>query len=66
MPTRPPVGAEERLMDRAARYFVFADRFGWTTDQVDASPALVVDRMLIVAQVRDELQDEAQRAADRG
>jgi len=49
-------------MDEAATYFMFADRFGWTPDQVDELPAVLADRMLVIAQVRDEVQAEASRS----
>lgn len=46
------------MMEATARYFFFADRFGWTSDQVDGERAWLVDRLPTVAAVHRELEEE--------
>lgn len=60
---RPANGLLERLMDQAIDYFWWADRFGWTPDQVDAMPYLKRERIRTVAEVVDEVQRDKDRAA---
>ena len=50
-------------MDQAATYFLFANRFGWTPEQVDSSPAVIIDRLQVIAQLWDEHQASQQRSA---
>lgn len=52
---------EERLLDEALYYSTFALAFTWTPDQVDDQPALLIDRMLIVMDVRGDLMAEQAR-----
>jgi hypothetical protein len=44
-------------------YFWFAERWGWTADQVDNSPQWLVDRLPGVAAVVDEIEEDKRRAA---
>ena len=39
-------------------YFLMADKFGWTPDQVDALPAPMADWILAIAGVVDEVKAE--------
>lgn len=48
-------------MDEAAYYHGFAKEYGWTPDQVDNAPALLVDRMMIVAHACHEIEAERNR-----
>ena len=52
-------------MDEALTYFSYAKEFGWTPQQVDEAPALLADRMLVVAQLNNEINNEHQSAAAR-
>ena len=65
LPTRPPVGPEETWCDEALRYFYFADQFGWTPTQVDAEPILIIDRLLVAARLKGEVEAERQQGAPR-
>lgn len=47
-------------MDEAAYYHDFAKEYGWTPDQVDNVPALLVDRMMVVARMCHEIEAERQ------
>jgi hypothetical protein len=60
---RAAVSDEDRRMERAAAYVAFADRWQWTPDTVDDLPAWLYDRMLAVAVIRDEVEEDRQRAA---
>lgn len=54
---------EDELLEDAAGYWWFAERFGWTPDQVDELPAWLAARLPTVAAVNDEIQaDEMKRA----
>jgi cytochrome bd-type quinol oxidase subunit 1 len=50
------MSVEERLLDRAITYFWYAEKFGWTIDEVDRQPTILLQRMLVVGRVRDELR----------
>jgi hypothetical protein len=39
-------------------YYMMAERFGWTPDQVDNLPAATADWLLAIAGVSDELKTE--------
>jgi len=52
-------------LEAAASYFWYADRFGWTPDQVDELPAWLRDRLPTVGAVYDEIKAERERAANR-
>ena len=61
---RPPraLPGEPELWERVYwDYWFFADRFHWTPEQVDAQPAVILDRLreveLTVAEWRDEQAD---------
>jgi hypothetical protein len=41
------------------RYFVCAERFGWTPAQTDDSPAVLVDWLIAIGSVVDEVKAEA-------
>lgn len=62
---RPAHGRLERLLDRAVDYYWWADRFGWTPDQVDAQPYLRRERIRTVAEVVDEVRRDKDRS-ERG
>ena len=47
-------------------YFWYADRFGWTPDQVDALPIEVATRLKPIAELYDEVVADKQRRAERG
>jgi hypothetical protein len=55
---RPAVGPEEEGLDRALRYWAFADRFGWTMQEVDAQPAAHLRRLLVIEDVVGALREE--------
>jgi hypothetical protein len=42
-------------MDEALYYFLFADTFGWTPEQVDDQSTLRIERMLTIFEVRAEV-----------
>jgi hypothetical protein len=44
--------------DEEWRYFKFADRFGWTPDQVDDLPAAKSDWLLAIADTLEEVKSE--------
>lgn len=52
---------EDRWYEETMQYFWFAERFGWTPDQVDNMPLRVIDRLPGVAAMYDEVQAERQR-----
>jgi hypothetical protein len=60
-PTREASSLEERALDEALYYAMFATAYGWTPHQVDEQPAVVVERLLVVAQIRAELAAETRR-----
>jgi hypothetical protein len=48
-------------MEEAAGYFFFAERFGWTPDQVDQLPVRLYDRLPAVAVIHDEVAQAKQQ-----
>jgi hypothetical protein len=42
--------------DREFRYFMLAERFGWTPTVVDEQPAVLLDWLLAIGQVVDEVK----------
>ena len=44
--------------DDEYRYFAFADRFGWTPNQVDEQPGYLLDWMLAIAALNEEVKAE--------
>ena len=48
------------MLEEAARYVAFADRWQWPPAVVDELPAWLHERMLIAATVKDELEAERQ------
>jgi len=56
---------EERLLDEAAYYYWFADRFGWTPDAVDRQSAIRLRRLMVVGDVVAEVAEEKRRAESR-
>lgn len=62
------MGEYERLLDQALDYYLWAERFGWTSRQVDDEPAWLLDRYAVIADAQAEARSrEARRqaAADR-
>lgn len=53
-------------MEEAATYFFFAERFGWTPDEVNAAPAYLTSRLPAVAAITDEIKRAREEAASRG
>jgi len=50
-------------MERAAAYAFFAERYGWTKQQVDEQPLWYISRLRDVAAISDEVRAEKQKAA---
>jgi hypothetical protein len=44
--------------DREWRYFVLAEKFGWTPQQVDEQPAALLDWLIAIAGVKSEVEAE--------
>jgi hypothetical protein len=44
--------------DNQYRYFLLAERFGWTPSQVDNEPAVMLDWLLAIGNVVDEVKSE--------
>jgi hypothetical protein len=44
--------------DEQYRYFILAERFGWTPAEADEQPAALVDWMLAIAGVVEEVKSE--------
>lgn len=63
MPVRDAVGREDDLYERTMHYLWFADRFGWTPEQVDDQPQWFLSRAAEVAAVLDEVRAENAEAA---
>jgi hypothetical protein len=58
-PVAPPHPGEPELWERVFRdYWFWADRFGWTPEQVDAQPVIVLDRLREVTVVVEEWRRE--------
>lgn len=49
---------EDIALEETAHYHWFAERYGWTPDQVDGLPAKHKDRFPVVAAVFDEVAEE--------
>ena len=64
-PVHPAEGPQTQLLDEATTYWWYAERFGWTPDQVDDCPAWLVHRLPVIAGVNDELNEEQARRAVR-
>jgi len=58
---RARVSAEDELWEVTAQFFWWAERFGWTPDQVEALPLFVRERMAGVAAMHDELRAEREK-----
>lgn len=52
-------------MERTADYGWFAERYGWTKQQVDAQPYWYRSRLPEYAQIFDEVKAEKQEAATK-
>jgi hypothetical protein len=52
--------------DEEYRYYIAAREFGWTPQQLDDSPAVVVDWIMAIHGLVEELKSEAERKAARG
>jgi hypothetical protein len=48
------------------RYFICADRFGWTPEQVDEQSAVKLDWILRIAGVVDEVKEAEIERSRRG
>lgn len=55
---------EDVALVAAARYFWYAERFGWDPDRVDALPGWLEERLVTVAAVHDEVQADKQKSAN--
>jgi hypothetical protein len=51
--------------DEAWYYYQFADRFGWTPDQVDNLPAVHSDWLLAISNAVEEVKAERAEQADQ-
>jgi hypothetical protein len=54
----PPLPGEPTEWEKAAGYWFFADRFGWTPAQVDDQPAVILDRLREVTILVEEMRQE--------
>lgn len=54
------------LLDRAVRYYRFAERWNWPPSVVDRESAILMSRLDLVASVADEITEERQRRAENG
>lgn len=52
-------------MERTASYGFFAERYGWTVEQVESQPAWYVARLPAFAAIVDDIQAEKQKQASR-
>jgi hypothetical protein len=59
-------GVPPTLLEDAASYFWYADRFGWTPAQVDAMPAWLDSHLPTVAGAYDELRQQMQEEQQGG
>lgn len=50
-------------MEKTAHYGWFAERYGWTQQQVDAQRSWYTDRLPAYAEIVDEVAAEKQKAA---
>lgn len=57
-----PLSGEPAWWAKVAVYEAYANRYGWTPDQVNNLPWWVADRLLHVAALRDEVTEAMQRA----
>lgn len=57
-PARDAVSEEDLLLEEAADYWWYAERFGWTPDVVDELPQWLAARLHTVAAVNDEVVQE--------
>jgi hypothetical protein len=44
--------------DEEYRYFIFADRFGWTPAEVDEQPAALLDWLMAISVIQSEVEQE--------
>jgi hypothetical protein len=51
------------VLDEAWDYYWYADRFGWTPDQVEAMPAWLDGPFATIAREVDRAQERANRRA---
>lgn len=54
----PPDGEFDFPADEY-RYFYFAERFGWTPDEVDRQPAVLLDWLQAIGGVVDEIKADS-------
>ncbi|MFE7930752.1 hypothetical protein ACFU6S_18815 [Streptomyces sp. NPDC057456] len=52
------------MWDQVADYVMYAERWQWTPEQVDRLPVWLDSRMHHVAEIFDELRDDARRRAE--
>jgi hypothetical protein len=51
-------GEDLSYPDEQYRYFLLAERFGWTPTQVDNEPAVTLDWLLAIGNIVDEVKAE--------
>ena len=51
------------MLERAAHYDWFGQRYGWTKHETDAQPDWLTKRLPVVAAVRAEVEADKNRAA---
>lgn len=61
MSLAPPLAGEPAAWDEAFEYFWWAERFGWTPDQVDTLPVGLHARIPLVAKEVDDWREEETR-----
>jgi hypothetical protein len=63
---RERISREDELMERTAHYGWYAERYGWTQEQVDRqNKAWYLDRLPAFAEIWDEVAAEKQKAASK-
>lgn len=60
---RAAISAEDVLMEQAARDDFFAERYGWTVQEIDDQPHDRIERMAEVARIKAEIERERERSA---
>lgn len=67
LPAAPRGSEAERWENILADYWFYADRFGWTPQQVDDQPAVILDRLREVhLTVEEHRREQDERAAGDG
>lgn len=64
VPVRDAEGLYEEMLDDAIHYYFYADKFHWSSTEVDSERAWLIDAYEIISAAKTEAQERAGRRAN--